>query len=225
MQTITPSSLAAELVAAAPPLSEREQHLAICLYRLLAGGEPVEAALLADRAELAQDEVDRALAEWPGIFTDERDRVIGFLGLSIRPMPHRLSVGGRTLYAWCAYDTLFLPELLGARAEVQSHCPTTGAPITLTVVGTEVREVHPPQTLLSYLHKDEPLDENVIKTFCHYIHFFANANAAAEWTAKHEDTFTISLAEGSEIARLTNCGRYPSVFADRGSDTPTNIAG
>jgi alkylmercury lyase len=214
MQTITPTSLAAELVAAAAPLTEREQHLAICLYRLLAEGEPVEAAVLADRAKLAQDEVDRALAEWPGIFTDERGHVIGFLGLSIRPMPHRLIVGARTRYAWCAFDTLFLPELLGASAEVESRCPTTGEPITLTVVGTEVREVHPAQTVLSYLHKNEPLDQNVIKTFCHYIHFFANADAAAEWTAAHEDTFTISLAEGSEIARLTNRGRYPSVFAD-----------
>lgn len=214
MQTITPSSLAAELVTSAPPLTEREQKLAICLYRLLAKGEPVEAALLADRAELARDEVERALAEWPRIFRDERGRVIGFLGLSIRPMAHRLSVGGRTLYAWCAFDTLFLPELLGASADVEACCPIAGEPITLTVNGTEVRDVHPAQTVLSYLHKDEPLDENVINAFCHHIHFFANADAAAEWTTEHEGTFTISLADGSEIARLTNRGRYPAVFTD-----------
>jgi alkylmercury lyase len=214
MQTVTPSSLAAELVAGAPPLTEREQHLAICLYRLLAEGEPVEAGVLADRAKLAPDEVDRALADRPGIFRDERDRVIGFLGLSIQPMPHRLSVAGRALYAWCAFDTLFLPELLGATAEVESHCPTTSEAITLTVMGTHVREVRPAGTVLSYLHKDEPLDENVIKTFCHYIHFFASADAAGEWTAKHDDTFTISLAEGSEIAHLTNRGLYPSIFTD-----------
>jgi alkylmercury lyase len=214
MQTITPQSLATELVAAAPPLTEREQHLAICLYRLLAEGEPVETGLLADRAELAHHEVDRILADRPGIFRDQGDRVIGFLGLSIRPMPHRLSVGGRALYAWCAFDTLFLPELLGANAEVESHCPTTGESITLTVIGTQVREVRPAETVLSYLHKDEPLDENVIKTFCQYVHFFATADAAAEWTAKHDHTFTISLAEGSEIARLTNRGLYPSIFTD-----------
>jgi alkylmercury lyase len=214
MQTVTPSSLAAELVAAAPPLTQREQHLAICLYRLLAEGEPVEAGLLADRTEVAQDDVDRALAERPGIFRDERGGVIGFLGLSIRQTPHRLSVGGHTLYAWCAFDSLFLPELLGASVDVESHCPTTGEAITLTVTGTQVHDVRPAETVLSYLHKDEPLDENVIKTFCHYIHFFASADAAAEWTAKHDHTFTISLAEGGEIARLTNRGLYPSVFTD-----------
>jgi alkylmercury lyase len=213
MQTARPSLLAAELVASAPALTEREQHLAICLYRLLAEGEPVEAALLAERAGEAHDEVERALANRPGIVRDERDRVIGFLGLSIRPTPHRLSVGGRTLYAWCAFDTLFLPELLGASAEVESHSPITGEAITLTVTGTQAHDVCPSAAVLSYLHKDQPLDENVIKTFCHYIHFFANADTAAEWTAKHEDAFTISLAEGSEIARLTNRGLYPRIFA------------
>jgi alkylmercury lyase len=214
METITPSRLAAELVAAAPALTEREQHLAISLYRLLAEGEPVEVGVLADRAEIALEEVERALPEWRGIFTDEQDRVIGFLGLSIRPMPHRLTVAGRTLYAWCAYDTLFLPELLGSTAEVESQCPTTRERIALSVSGTEVSNLRPPQAVLSYLHKDEPVDQHVINTFCHYIHFFANPHAAAEWTAKNDGTFTISIAEGTEIARRANRGRYPSIFID-----------
>jgi alkylmercury lyase len=199
---------------AAPPLNEQEQHLAIGLYRLLAEGRPVDPAALANRANMRLEEVERALAEWGGIFTDDQDRVIGFLGLSIRPMPHRLRIDGRTLYAWCAWDTLFVPELLGAAAEVESQCPTTGQRITLTVKGTEVTNPLPADTVISYLHKDEPLDQNVINSFCRYIHFFANPDAAAEWTAQHESTFTLSLAEGSEIARLANRGRYPDIFAD-----------
>ena len=213
MQTVTPSTLAAELIAAAPPLDEREQWLAVGLYRLLAQGEPVEAGTLADTVGLPLGEVERALGGWAGIFMDDEDRVIGFLGLAIRPMPHRLTVAGRTLYAWCAFDTLFLPELLGERAEVQSQCPATGQQITLTVEGTDVTGVQPADAVLSYLHKDEPLDQHVISTFCHYIHFFANPDAAGEWNAKHDGTFMISLAEGSEIARLVNRGRYPSILA------------
>ena len=213
MQTVTPSILAVELIAAAPPLDEHEQRLALGLYRLLAQGEPVEAGSLAEDVGLPLDEVKGALGDWAGIFMDEDDRVIGFLGLSIRPMPHRLTVVGRTLYAWCAFDTLFLPELLGERAEVQSQCPTTGQQITLAVEGTDVTRLQPVDTVLSYLHKDEPLDQHVITTFCHYIHFFANPAAAAEWNAKHDGTFTISVDDGSELARLVNRGRYPSILA------------
>jgi alkylmercury lyase len=214
METITPSSLANELITAAPALTERGQYLAITLYRLLAEGEPVDASLLADRAAMPRDEVERALAEWGGIFTDEQDSVISFLGLSLRPMPHRLTVAGHTLYAWCAFDTLFLPELLGATAEVESQCPTTGERITLTVTGTEVTNLRPEATVLSYLHTDEPLDQHVINTFCHFIHFFANPVAADEWTAQRDGTFTISVADGREIARLVNRGRYPSIVTD-----------
>ena len=156
-------------------------------------------------------EVDRALVDWPGVFTDEQNRVIGFLGLSIRPTPNRLTLDGRRLYAWCAYDTLFLPELLGASAEVESWCPVTGERITITVSATEITSPRPADTALSYLHRDE-LDRNVISTFCRYVHFFADPAAAAAWTAKHEGTFMISLAEGSEIARLTNRARYPDIL-------------
>lgn len=138
--------------------------------------------------------------------------MIGFVSLSIRPMPHRLTVAGRTLYAWCAFDTLFLPELLCEPAEVQSQCPTTGEQIALVVEGTDVTSLQPADAVLSYLHREEPLDQPVINTFCHYIHFFANSAAAADWNARHDGTFTISVADGSEIAGRVNRGRYPSIF-------------
>lgn len=214
MQITTPTSLAAELIAAAPALTDSEQRIAIALYRLLAEGKPVHASGLAGRAGVDRDDVDRALEEWRGIFTDDHHQVIGFVGLSIRPMPHRMTIAGGTLYAWCAYDTLFLPELIGAPAEVESRCPTTGEPIALTVDGSEVTRVDPPTTVFSYLHWDEPLDQSVINTFCRFIHFFADSAAADEWTGRHEGTFALSLAEGSEIARHVNRGRYPGIFTD-----------
>jgi hypothetical protein len=67
--------------------------------------------------------------------------------------------------------------------------------------------------VLSFLHRDEPFDADTIKTFCHYVHFFVNPEAAAEWTSRHDGTFTVSLADGSAIARLTNRARYPSMLA------------
>ena len=42
-------------------------------------------------------------------------------------MSHRFEVAGRTLYTWCAWDSLFLPQILGQEAEVESTCPLTAA--------------------------------------------------------------------------------------------------
>jgi alkylmercury lyase len=155
-----------------------------------------------------------ALERFTRAYLDDERRVIGFWGLSIRPMPHRITVNERTLYAWCAWNTLFLPELLDATAEIESTCPTTGQRINLTVEGREVTSRHPAETVLSFLHREQPFDADTITTFCHDVHFFANPEAAAKWTSQHEGTFMLSLADGSAIARLTNRARYPSSLAD-----------
>jgi alkylmercury lyase len=214
MPTITPAALATELAAATPPLSDDEQRLFLTLYRLLAQAKPVEPTELAEQARLPLAAISDALGRLPGVYTDEQSRVIGFWGLSIRPMPHRMTINARSLYAWCAWDTLFLPELIGASAEIESTCPTTGQHITLTVDGTAVTNHHPAETVLTFLHRDEPFDADTIESFCHYVHFLANSEAAAEWTGHHDGTFTLSLSDGSEIAKLTNRARYPSILAD-----------
>jgi alkylmercury lyase len=133
MSTIAPATLAAELAGAMPTLSDEQQPVALNLYGLLAEGQPVEHQRLAIRSGLPPDHINQLLGELPGVYLDENGRVIGFWGLTIRPMAHRLLVENRVLYAWCAWDTLFLPELIGKPAQVQSTCPTTGEPISLSV--------------------------------------------------------------------------------------------
>ncbi|MGH7575101.1 MAG: organomercurial lyase [Longimicrobiales bacterium] len=41
-------------------------------------------------------------------------------------MHHRFEIDARTLGTWCAWDSLFIPELLGEAARVQSTDPETG---------------------------------------------------------------------------------------------------
>jgi alkylmercury lyase len=116
-------------------------------------------------------------------------------------------VEGRTLYTWCALDTLFLPELLGAPARIRSTCPETGEAISLTVDAAGPRDVVP-QTAVMSLHATGGMDlDDVIGTFCCYVHFFANEDAASAWTDRSEGTYVVSIAEGFEYGRLYNRGR------------------
>jgi alkylmercury lyase len=220
MSTITPVTLAAELVAATPALSDEQQQLALNLYRLLAEGQPVEHDQLATSTDLQPVHVTEILSDLPGVYLDDSERVIGFWGLTITPMAHRLLVDDRVLYAWCAWDTLFVPGLIGKPVEVRSACPTTGTPVALTVDGLEVADIAPDGTVLSFLHRDQPFDADAIATFCHYVHFFADRAAAEQWTRQHEGTFVISLADGVEIARLANAARFPTIGEGRPSRAP-----
>lgn len=73
----------------------------------------------------------------------------------------------------------------------------------------------PATAVLSFLRPDGPFDSNVVMSFCHLVHFFRDEEAAREWTARHERTFTLSIAEGFEIGRLANRRKFGAAL-DRG---------
>lgn len=200
--------LAGELAAATPPLDDRHQRLALVLYRLLAKGEPVSHDELAKHAADAPEGVGRLLDDLPGTYRDERDRVTGFWGMSLAPMPHRMHLDSGDVFAWCAWDTLFLPGLLGKRAIVESTCPATGETVRLVVEPAAVHDVSPAGGTMSFLRPDESFGVDTIKSFCHYVHFFASRDAADAWTAQHDGTFVLSIDDGFEIGRLANRARF-----------------
>src|SRR5439155_5379141 len=120
-------------VSAFSDLDDNGQRLAVTLYRMLAEGEPVPMAALAQRCSMPESQVADTLASWPGVFTDDQGDVVGFWGLAVVDMPYRYTVGGRQLFTWCAWDTLFITPIIGQVAEVASTCPVTGEEVSLTV--------------------------------------------------------------------------------------------
>ncbi len=196
-----------------PVLDESGRRLALALYSGLAQGVPVSPSTIADRLEMPADRVVRQLRSWPGVYYDGDQRVIGFWGLTIAQMPHRLLVNGRRLYAWCAWDTLFLPALLGADVEVESACRATGNRVRLTATPQTLRSVEPAELVVSFLLPDaEAVTENVITSFCHYVHFFRSQEVARPWVAEHPKTFVLSLADAYEVGRRINQARYDKVL-------------
>lgn len=108
--------LAASIIGVFPTLNALEQRLSLELYRLLAEGQPVPRAKLAKQLGISLETVNQIIESWPGVFSDEQERVVGYWGLAIPAAytsPHQLTINGRRLSAWCAWDTLFLPQLLG----------------------------------------------------------------------------------------------------------------
>ena len=196
------------LACCAEDLDEQGQGLQLMLFRLLAEGRPVDPARLAERAGLSVAEIVEFLDSWHGVHLAEGTRIVAFQGLSVVEAPHRLDVDGRTLYAWCAWDTLFLPELIGRPAEIESSCPATGETITLRVGSQGPADVAPPEAVLSFLLPGARFSEDTIASFCSFIHYFASCDTADEWAAEHPGTFVISIEDGFEIGRRTNLSRW-----------------
>jgi len=207
-------SLAAAVARAAPDFDER---IALQVYRRLAEGSPAPPSDVAQRAGASVERVEEFLASWPGVYLDEAKHVIGFWGLTVTKLSptHRVKVAGRTVFAWCAWDTLFLPGLLDATARVESACRTTGETISLVVSPGGVVETSHPGAVVSFLTPKRDFDADVIQSFCHLVHFFVSREAGETWTAEHPGTFLLSLDDAFELGRRVNALNFPSTIGGK----------
>jgi alkylmercury lyase len=202
-------ALAQRLLPVFPKLEATGRRLALGLYRELARGAAVLPRALAARLGMPADKIIGQLRNWPGVYYDGEQRVIGFWGLTIAPMPHRLRIRGRELYAWCAWDTLFLPELVDADIDVQSTCRASGRAVRLSATRAGVERASPAGMVLSFLVPEaQAVNTNVITSFCHHVHFFRSSRAALAWLAERPNLFPLSLADAYELGRCINRARY-----------------
>lgn len=189
-------------------MSREERRLGLEIYRQLVRGEPVLRSDLAEGLRVPRSAVDELL-ERSNLkcltYTDNGGRIIRFGGLAIREMPHRFDVDGRTLYTWCAWDSLFLPSILGIEAEVDSPAPSSTTRIRLRVAPDGVKRVEPQSAVMSFLlPRAETFQADALRamaSFCHYIFFFPERDTAAAWTKGHPDTTVISVSEAFDLGR------------------------
>lgn len=207
--------IANALGGASPKLDRTDQHLAVNLYRALAEGRPVSVPALAQGCGLGEARVAETLAAWPGVFFDETGSVVGVWGLALPEMPHGYAIGGRRLYTWCAWDTLFITPILDQVAEVSSSCPVSGRAVSLTVGPEGVRRVEPPGTVVSFLSPQSTWADDVITTFCHYVLFFASSEAGGQWVGEHPGTFLLGLDDAFDVGCRFNALRFGAVLDAR----------
>jgi alkylmercury lyase len=209
-------ALAEKISAAMPQLDATEQHVALTLLRTLALGEPVIFSELATAAGVPEDQTAAALDRFSGgVFRDGQQRIIGFFGLSVADMGHhRIHLDGRALSAWCAWDTLFLPELLAENnVKVTSRSPSRDTEIALTVTATGPADTTPPEAVVSLLLPDGEFGLDVIQRFCHFVHFFASPQDSERWVAEHPGTFLLSVDDAYRLGQLTNRARFGDALA------------
>ena len=166
---------------------------------LLAGGEPVELARLADAAGWPLAKVKTVLSRFPRVDWDDSGRLAG-LGLTLRPTGHRFTVDGHALFTWCAMDTLLFPLVLGRAAQVASTCPATRQEVSLTVGPDLVSGLTPTTAVVSQVTTPDPVAD-IRTTVCDHGHFFASADAAGDWLAQHPGGRVQPVAEALQTGR------------------------
>lgn len=213
---VTIEEMADAISSAMPRLDATEQRIAIGTYRLLAKGEPVSSEAIAHATNNPVGRVEEALNSWPGVYRDDEGRVVGFWGLTTARLEpaYRFLIDGKTSYAWCALDTLFIPALLGKTVGVEATCPVTGERVSLVVDRSGVSDLKPSGAVVSMVIPDGPFGCDVIESFCRKVLFFASEEAGASWTAKNKGTTLLSVQEAFELGRGFE-RVYPDIFGLR----------
>lgn len=191
-----------------PQLDVAGERIARTLYQLLARGQPVALEAMAETVGIDPETIAAMLGRWHGIHRNSSGAVTGFWGLTLDTTPHRLHVAGRTLHAWCAWDTLFLPSLLDSVAEVASLCPATGTEVRLVVTPSGMRDA-PREAVMSFVTPERTqIRDDVVRHFCRFVRFFASAHDAEDWLEHHPGAFLVTLAEAWRLARVKLSAQY-----------------
>lgn len=121
-------------------------------------------------------------------------------------------VHDRTLYAFCAADTLIFPSVLRNPARVESTCQATGEPITVEMSPTSVMSVSPPTAMASQLFPRE-VSTDIRSAMCGKGRFFASPDAAAGWACDYPDGDARAIDEFFDTGRglLTFGGNIPNI--------------
>ena len=181
---------------------QRNTHLFDQLVQLLVRGNPVAPELLVSLLHRELDEVRSILRAHPELEYDEQGNLVGS-GLTFVPTMHQFQVEQRTLFAWCAFDTLTYPVGLHLSAQVTSRCPVTGSSIQLTATPEQVLDLDPGEAQVSLVvDVAAGCCSNVREDVCTYGHFFASPEAAARWQETHPQVLILSVEEAYQVGKL-----------------------
>jgi hypothetical protein len=126
-----------------PTLDEQVRWTAFAL--LVEHGRPVEvdrlvAAMPADADPSAVRDAIPRLGAGGQLDIGSDGAVVGAVGLTLGPAPHRLLLRGRDYRTWCAYDAIGIVAALGEPGSLSTHCGICARAIALRLPESAVAE-------------------------------------------------------------------------------------
>lgn len=217
-QRYTVDDFAGAISGAMPKLDLTDQQIQTEIHRLMSSADPVDPADVATALGVPVELVNARLDSWPGVYRDPQGRVVGFWGqaLSVIEAEYRFKVDGKTTYAWCALDTLFIPKVIGKTVRVEAFDPVTGEPVSLVVTPDGVRDLQPAGAVVSMVVPDAPFGFDVIESFCSRVFFFASEATGAKWAGEHPGTTILSVDEAFKVGQVATQLTSPDLFGKKG---------
>jgi alkylmercury lyase len=182
---------------------ELDLRVTVKTMQALAEGKPVSPDQLAEIWEMPLEQVlmvlDRAVTAGRAVINAQGDLVGGVL--SLVPTAHRISVEGEQLYAWCAYDAIYAPGVIGRPAQVVSKDPVSGDPIEMTITPEGVENLRPEGAVVTVVGPEADVRGGLESPRCSQMLFFGSRDSAEKWRQDRAGVSILTVEEVFEIAR------------------------
>jgi len=182
-------------------LLELDFRLTIRTMQALSKGEPISPAELATLWEVPLEQVQSVLEAAVANGNAEIDSEGNLVGgiLSLNPTSHRVSMDEQQLFAWCAYDAIYAPGVVGKTAHIESQDPGTGTTVRVAVSPEGIEDVQPEGAVVSIVAGGTDMRGGPDSPRCTQMLFFESRESANEWLAGRSDVAILTVEEVFEL--------------------------
>lgn len=182
---------------------ELDMRITFKTIQALADGNPVSPAKLADIWDMPIDQVQTILkqAEEMGrVEINAQGDLVGTV-LSLNPTQHQISMDNKRFFAWCAYDAIYTPGIVGKPALIVSKDPVTGGTIQVSITPEGVENVQPESAVVSVIKPGGDMSAGPESTRCTHMLFFESRETAERWNQNLVELFILTVEEAFQVAK------------------------
>ena len=161
------------LLSLLPVLSTDQKLLAKEIYQRLLEGKPLNIKSLVNLKGRTPAVTSSTIDGLDNVEFNRDGDIKAYRGLTMDSSIHQISIDDYKVFAWCAFDTLFLFQLIKSKSkQIESICPSCKKTITLTEFNFKTTHA-----LMSFKMPGKTCYENDLKkSFCCHVNFYCDSD-------------------------------------------------
>lgn len=188
-----------------PNLKKEERQISKLLYQKLALGRSVSIKTIANELNKPIQDIQDHLKQMSYIEFNAASKISAYRGVTLNQTQHYVFHNNSKIYTWCAFDTLFLADLLAKPVSISSNCPTCFKAIDFKVTDHDLTSFKDTDIVMSFIIPSKvDICEDLQNTFCSKVYFFCNEQCGSEWVDLSPAIRFFNFADSLIIAQERN---------------------
>ncbi len=178
-----------------PKQNKQFSELSRLIYLGLSAGNPVSLDSIANKIKWTEQTVKQYIKQLTHLQLNKQNLIVGYRGVTLTPTDICVHLSSNTFYTWCAFDALFMMDLVKDNMEINCQCKHCDERLNISIEGC----IHSKNTdvVMSFvIPSRQNYEQDLQQVFCRYVNFFCNQNCGELWidNAKRLQFFTLEDA-------------------------------